>query len=203
MIRVVFFDFGGVIAGLDREEMRRLEARYGLPEGGLWQAMFEVPEWELVQVGRETEERWLAAAGRRLDELAGRPIPQIREEWGAIWLGLRTEMVELVRRLRVRYRVGMISNALPNLEEILRERHGIFHLFDLVVNSSRVGLAKPDVRIYRLAARQLGVPPAACVHIDDLWENVEGARAAGFQAIHYNGDYPALERELRSLGLEW
>jgi len=41
------------------------------------------------------------------------------------------------------------------------------------------------------------------VHIDDLAHNVEGARQAGFYGIHHRGDYAALERELRLLGVEW
>jgi putative hydrolase of the HAD superfamily len=73
----------------------------------------------------------------------------------------------------------------------------------VVVNSARVGVAKPDKRIFHVAAERMGVEPAACLHIDDLWPNVQGAREAGFQAIHYDGDFPSLERELRSLGVAW
>ena len=76
-------------------------------------------------------------------------------------------------------------------------------MFDVVINSARVGVAKPNPRIYHKAAGALGVEPAACVHIDDVEDNVHGAREAGFAAIHYEGDYPALERELRALGVEW
>lgn len=203
MIRAVFFDFGGVLARIDREEMRRLEARYGLPEGGLWRALYEIPEWESVKVGRGSEDDWLAAVGRKLDELAGRPVPSIQQEWSAVWRGLDGDVVGLLGRLRGRYRVGLISNALEDLDDELRDHHKIDHLFDTIVNSARVGLAKPDVRIFHLAAERIGEPPSACLHIDDLMTNVEGARQAGFQAVHYGGDFASLEAELRSLGLEW
>ena len=49
----------------------------------------------------------------------------------------------------------------------------------------------------------MGVEPAACVHIDDDVANVEGARRAGFQGVHHDGDCAMLERNLRSLGVEW
>lgn len=203
MIRAVFFDYGGVIARLDREEIGRMEERYGLPQGALLRALYGSPEWRQAEVGRLPEEEWLQAAGRRLDELAGRPIPGIRQEWQRIWRALDQEVVALARRLRGRYRVGLLSNSTRRLERELLAPNGLADLFDVVINSARVGVAKPDVRIYRLAAQRIGAEPAACLHIDDLTANVEGARRAGFQAIHYTGHYPALERELRALGLEW
>ena len=203
MIGAVFFDFGGVVACLDREEMRRLEGKHGLPEGGLWQAMYETPEWQALRIGEGSEEAWVAAIRRSLDEMAGRPIPDIREEWVQCWRGLDGDVVRLMERLRGRYRLGMISNATLKLEDELREHHRIDHLFDVIVNSARVGVAKPDARIFALAAERVGEQPAACLHIDDLPHNVAGARAAGFHAVQYTGDYAALERELRLLGLDW
>ena len=203
MIGAVFFDFGGVVACLDREEMRRLEGKHGLPEGGLWQAMYETAEWQALRIGEGSEEAWVAAIRRSLDEMAGRPIPDIREEWVQCWRGLDGDVVRLMERLRGRYRLGMISNATLKLEDELREHHRIDHLFDVIVNSARVGVAKPDARIFHVAAEQIGAPPTQCVHIDDLEENVRGAQDAGFRAVHYRGDYPALERGLRELGVRF
>lgn len=200
-IRAVFFDFGGVIGRLDREEMRRLEAGYGLPEGAILRALYGIPEWKEVEVGRGSEEAWLEAVGRKLDEFAGRPIPGIRTEWARVWRGLNTDVVQLAEGLKASYRVGLISNSTRRLEKELLEENGIGHLFDVVINSARVGVAKPDPRIYQLAAERIGDSPSACLHIDDLLPNVEGARQAGFQAIRYTGDFTALVGELRGLGV--
>jgi putative hydrolase of the HAD superfamily len=201
-IQAVLFDYGGVIGRLDRDEMARLEDKYGLPRGGFWQALFEIPAWHEVEVGRSTEREWLRGALDKLYELAGRPIPAIRQDWHHIWKGIDEEVVALARKLRARYKVGMISNATKNLEEVLQNHHGIIELFDVVINSARVGLAKPDVRIYQLAAERLGVPVSACVFTDDLTHNIEGARAAGMQAFHFQG-VADMERQLRALGVEW
>jgi putative hydrolase of the HAD superfamily len=202
LIQAVFFDYGGVIGRLDRQEMARLEDKYGLPRGGFWHALFEIPEWYEVEVGRSSEREWLKGALDKLYELAGRPIPGIRQDWHHIWKGVDEGVVSLARNLRSRYKVGMISNATKNLEEVLANHHGIIDLFDVVINSARVGLAKPDVRIYHLAAERLGVPVAACVFTDDLVHNVEGARAAGMHAFQFQ-DVADLERQLRALGVEW
>jgi putative hydrolase of the HAD superfamily len=202
MIQAVLFDYGGVIGRLDQDEAGRLEQKYGLPLGALFSALYEIPQWRELSLGRGSEREWLKAVLARLYELAGRPIPGIRQEWPKIWRGLNEDVVSLARRLRSRYKVGLLSNATKDLEEMLLEHHGIVDLFDVVINSARVGLAKPDVRIFHLAAERLGVPASACVFTDDLAHNVEGARAAGMRAFQFQ-DAAHLESELRALGVVW
>lgn len=202
MIQAVIFDYGGVVGHIDRQEARQLEEKYGLPEGALFDALYGIPEWREVEVGRSSEREWLRATLARLYELAGQPIPAIRQEWPKIWRGLNQEVVALVRKLRPRYKVGLLSNATKNLEEQVLNHQGIFDLFDAVVNSAHVGIAKPDVRIYHLAADRLGVPASACVFIDDLAQNVEGAQAAGMRSFRFQ-DAAHLKSELRALGVQW
>lgn len=96
------------------------------------------------------------------------------------------------------------ARPLPHRHDFpLRHHHRIHDLFEVIVNSARVGVAKPDARIYHHAAKAIGLDPSACLHIDDLPHNIAGAQAAGFQAVHYNGDFAALERDLRAAGLGW
>jgi putative hydrolase of the HAD superfamily len=202
-IRAIFFDFGGVVARLDRELLVAFETRHSLPEGSFIKALYTIPEWKAAELGEETEEGWLEAARRRLDELAGRPLPDFLEERSWMWRRLDPDVLRLIERLGARYDVGLLSNATDRLDDELRGYHKIDGLFKVIVNSSRVGMAKPDARIYHLAAERIGAEPSACVHIDDLPHNVEGAREAGFRGIHHNGDYPALEGALRALGVQW
>jgi putative hydrolase of the HAD superfamily len=94
----------------------------------------------------------------------------------------------------------VLSNADITLEDRMRDGLGIHGLFDCVVCSAAVGMAKPDPAIYALAAERLGLPPEKCVFIDDLDRNVEAARAAGMAAVHYrvhhNDDLAAQLAEL-------
>jgi putative hydrolase of the HAD superfamily len=204
VIEAVFFDYGGVVACPDHDEMANIEGRYGLPEGGLFRAMYETREWQALRIGQGSEDAWVSAIRRELDLLAGRPIADdVNREWVKCWRGLDDAVMSLIDALRRRYRVGMISNATLTLEDELRDHHKIHGLFEVVVNSSRVGFAKPDARIFHHAAQSLGLEPAACVHVDDLPHNVVGAREAGFHAVHYDGDGAVLGRELRALGVEW
>jgi putative hydrolase of the HAD superfamily len=203
-IRAVFFDFGGVVACLDHDEMAAIEARYGLPERGLWRAMYQTDEWHALKTGRGSETAWVDAIRRELDAMAGRPVADdINQEWVKCWRGLDGSIMALVEALKGRYRVGMISNATLTLEDELENHHRIHHHFEVIVNSARVGVAKPDARIFHHAAKTVGLDPDECLHIDDLPHNVTGARDAGFHAAHYDGDFSALESDLRGLGLDW
>ena len=203
MIRAIFFDFGGVLGWMDRNMVAALETRHGLGVGGFMRTVVALPEWKAAEVGRGSEEAFLEALERKLEEL-GVTLPfDIQEAWARAFQRLDTDVVRLIERLGARYDVGLLSNATPVLDSVLRDYHRIDGLFKVIVNSSRVGMAKPDVRIYYLAAERMGVEPAVCVHIDDDVENVEGARRAGFQGVHHNGDCAMLERNLRSLGVEW
>ncbi|WP_433265255.1 HAD-IA family hydrolase [Actinosynnema sp. CS-041913] len=66
-------------------------------------------------------------------------------------------------------------------------------LFDVVVTSGEVGFAKPDRRIYLLAAERLGLAPETCVFVDDLAVNVRGAAAAGMVGVHHRSVRSTLE----------
>lgn len=75
--------------------------------------------------------------------------------------------------------------------------------FDAMVLSYQIGHIKPSVGFYRACAEAAGVAPGDCVFIDDLAENVAGARAAGLRGITYRADdHPGLPRMLRAEGVE-
>jgi len=84
----------------------------------------------------------------------------------------------------------------------MKHAQGIFDLFDDVLCSADVGLAKPDGRVYELAARRLGLAQAECLFVDDLESNVEAARAAGMHAVQFLIDEGhSLEAQLAELGV--
>jgi putative hydrolase of the HAD superfamily len=70
-------------------------------------------------------------------------------------------------------------------------------LFDASVISNEVGLRKPDPAVYELAAERLGVPPHACVFVDDLPGNLKPARALGMATVLHRGDAAATLAEIR------
>src|SRR3989338_11174969 len=99
--------------------------------------------------------------------------------------------------LKPKYKIGIISNAIGDvLYEILLEDD--VKLFDDIVISYRVGVAKPESAIYYFALKNLGVRADETVFIDDIEDFCEAARAVGIRAIHYQ-DFQQMKTDLESL----
>ena len=79
-------------------------------------------------------------------------------------------------------KVGLLTNSVPEFWPVI-ERTINTKLFDCIVDSSQVGVRKPDERIYELTARKLGMSTSSCVMIDDLHHNIKGAEQAGMAGI--------------------
>ena len=201
-IRGVIFDFGGVIHNMRWDVAHELEQQHGLERNTLVRTLYDNDEWRAVQVGRGDVQAWREAAQGRLEAAAGRTLPPLHEQWHESW-GLIPENVELVRALRPPYRLAVLSNADITLEDRIRNGYGIYDLFDAVICSADVGLAKPDAAAYRLAAERLGLKAEECVFIDDTRPNVAGAREVGMAAIHFRVDRGNdLAAQLAELGVQ-
>jgi putative hydrolase of the HAD superfamily len=144
-------------------EAQRLLAE--VEEGALPLVAFEEAFAQLISRGRET-----IAAERLIDRLFGAVDPQ-------------PEVVEAVVALR---QAGVATVLVSNsLGFAAYETLELDRLFDDVVLSGKVGLRKPDPRIYVLAAERAGVPPPECVFVDDLPHNLRPAAALGMATIRH------------------
>jgi putative hydrolase of the HAD superfamily len=187
VIRAVLLDFGGVIHDMRWEVARELETAHGLPRNAIFETLYRTPAWHAIECGRGEHQAWLDEAHRLLEARAGRPLPRLHDAWRAAQRPIVAN-VALVRALRPPYRVSILSNADATLPSRLRDGLGIHDLFDDVVCSAEVGLAKPDPAIYRLAAARLDLPPEACAFVDDHEPNVAAARAVGMTAVLFRID---------------
>jgi putative hydrolase of the HAD superfamily len=106
---------------------------------------------------------------------------------------LDTELIEYARRLRPRYRTGILSNSFVGAREREQEAYGFEDLVDEIVYSHEAGMSKPDPRIYALVCARLDVRPQETVFLDDADQCVVGARDAGLHAIHYQDNAQAIE----------
>ena len=199
---VVVFDFGGVLVDWNpRHLYRKL-----IPEAGEMErflAEVTTREWHMVQDhgGDATEATrrlqaqhpdkhdLIAAFYGRFDEMCAHAFP---------------EMANLVEKLHSSGTpLYLLSNAPDLLDAWLRrtavQRHPFLGLFRDYVVSGQVKCSKPDRAIFELACRVGGFRPTDAVFIDDALANVEGARAAGWSALHHrSADQTAAE--LRALG---
>jgi putative hydrolase of the HAD superfamily len=96
-----------------------------------------------------------------------------------------TELIEYARRLRPRYRTGILSNSFVGAREREQAAYGFEDLVDEIVYSHEAGMNKPDPRIYALLCSRLDIQPEETVFVDDTDQCVVGARNAGIQAVYY------------------
>ena len=192
MVEAVIWDFGGVLTTSPFEAFARYERERGLPkdfirninasnpDNNAW-ALFERSECTLDEFDRlfaaEAQARGYKVPGRDIIELLSGDI--------------RPEMVEALKRCKARAKVGCITNNVSAGEGAGMARshdkaaavQEIMSLFDHVIESSKVGIRKPDPRIYEMACNALGVSAASSVYLDDLGINLKPARALGMTTI--------------------
>lgn len=189
MIEAVIWDFGGVLTTSPFEAFARFETERGLPADIIrrtnatnhWEnawAKFERAEVDLDTFDElfAQESHTLGAAVRGKDVL-----PLLSGD-------LRPEMVEALRRVKAAFKTGCITNNLPaNQIGSVTGRSlyvaEVMALFDHVIESAKIGLRKPDPRIYEMMIEALGVDPTKCVYLDDLGVNLKPAKAMGMTTI--------------------
>jgi putative hydrolase of the HAD superfamily len=186
-VDALILDFGGVLWDMRWDVAHALSEAHGLPRSAVFETLYRTEAWQSIERGRGDIARWLEGAHRELEERAGRPLPRLHDQWRQAQ-GVVRSAVELVRALRPPYRVSVLSNADLSLRRRLEQEMGIADLFDDIVCSAEVGMAKPDPAVFLLAAERLGMTPERCLFVDDWDRNVEAARTVGMQAILHRVD---------------
>ncbi|PIT05050.1 HAD family hydrolase [Bradyrhizobium nitroreducens] len=207
-IEAVIFDFGGVLTSSPFEAFTRFETERGLPADiirrtnaanhleNAW-AKFERAEVDIETFDRLFAEESLALGA----EVRGREVlPLLQGD-------LRPEMVEALERIKAQFKTGCITNNLPaNAIGSLTGRSlyiaEVMVLFDHVIESAKIGLRKPDPRIYKMMVETLKVDPAKCVYLDDLGVNLKPAREMGMTTIKVASGAQAIAELEQATGLK-
>ncbi len=208
-VRTIIFDFGGVFVDSPFTAVQAAAHDLGVEPGILVDTVFGSYEqdtdhaWHRLERGEVTLEQARAdiisaASAAGLPELD--PIALLVALGGG---GLRDDMVAFCRSVRSQgVATGLLTNNAAEFAAFWRPLLPLDELFDDVVDSSEVGMRKPDPRIYQLALERLGAQPATTAFIDDAPGNVDGARRAGLHAVligPHPTDEPAAIAALRSL----
>ncbi|MBV8527560.1 MAG: HAD family phosphatase [Candidatus Dormibacteraeota bacterium] len=140
----------------------------------------------LLEMGRISDDEFFDRMCVRYAEAGNEPIdPRVAQKviFGRGMVA-SSAMADAVRQVRgAGYKTALLTNISRAGEQLWRDLFRAEDLFDVVVDSSRVGMRKPDPRIYELTCERLGVAPDRCLFIDDLECNVEAAAALGMQVI--------------------
>lgn len=188
--RAVVFDFGGVFIDSPFDALSSAARRRGLEPEQLLDVVFgpydqdtdhpwhrlERGEITVTEARDEIVARSVADGGPELD-----PFTLVSDVVGT---EIRHDVVARCRSYRAAgLATGLLTNNAKEFEPFWRPVLPLDELFDDVIDSSAVGLRKPDPRIYQLALERLGVAAEDAVFIDDAPGNVEGARAVGMKAV--------------------
>ena len=208
MIEAVFWDFGGVFTASPFHAVRPYSALLGIAHDELLDLVFgpyhldtDHP-WHRLERGEGTLAAAMAAAATAAQE---RGVAfDARAFFGAMRDDIdRTIVVDTVRELRaLGVRNCIVTNNAKEFADSWRTLIPVDELFDDVVDSSAVGLRKPNPAIYELALRRLGVSDrSATVFLDDFEPNVAAARALGMHGILVEHPAPAMAELRRLAGL--
>lgn len=182
-ITAVLFDFGGVITTSPFEAFARFERERGLPADFLRRVNATDPDtnaWARLERSELTVEQFDVAFGDESERLGAR-VGGL-EVLALLSGDLRPEMVEAVHRCAAHGKTALLTNNIVGMDPsgAIAE---VVAAFDVVIESSVVGLRKPDPAFYLLACERLGIVPEDAVFLDDLGVNLKPARALGMHTI--------------------
>jgi FMN phosphatase YigB (HAD superfamily) len=201
-IKNIIFDLGGVLLNLDFVSSRKAFIKLGVPQfDELFRITHEDNFWKQYEIGRLNDMEFVAEA-RRL-AVAGTSEKDIIDAWNSMLLDFPQERVDLLDRLKNKYRLFLFSNTNSiHVESFRKTFRAVYNreidsLFEKAWYSNVINLRKPEVAAFQYVVKNSGINAAETLFIDDSLPNVEGARAAGLQARHLEPGMTVLD-----LGLE-
>jgi putative hydrolase of the HAD superfamily len=191
---VVVFDLDGVVREFDNAQLDAMDAALGLGDQGFLRTAFEHEVLIQVVTGRITFAQWSEEMATRLGNAgaAAEAVARVME----IWHGHRgrpvEETVALIAEIRTEgRRTFLFTNGTDNVPAEL-EQLGLGHLLDGLLNSADFGVAKPAEEAYAAAHQRIEqhlgrpVPRQDVAFVDDREDNVAGAEAFGWRAVHFH-----------------
>ncbi|HEY2386210.1 MAG TPA: HAD-IA family hydrolase [Candidatus Binatia bacterium] len=195
-VQAAVFDLGGVFLAGGVESVRGFGARHGLsPE--TWDAIrlelfHEAGIWSACERGEVTLERFVARLRELVNEAGGYVSRGDAENFmGAMsdqeaGQRLRREIVDAAGRVHAVMPTALLTNNILEWRQGWRGLLDLATLFDVVIDSSEVGIRKPEPAIYELTRTKLDLPHEAIFFLDDLGVNLKPARALGWQTLRYD-----------------
>ncbi len=204
-VRAALFDFGGVLTTSPFEAFARYERETGLP----------IDFIRTVNAANHHDNAWARLERSEIDPAAfstafevesaalGHPVPG-SDVLGLLAGDLRPRMVEAVRRCADRLLTGLLTNNFVGVGDSVggAGTHDLFGVFDAVVESSKVGVRKPDPAFYEIACSRLGIRADEAVFLDDLGVNLKPARELGMVTIKVRDEAQALDELERAVGFQ-
>ena len=158
-------------------------------------AIEDEPDWHLLEKGQIDVATYFGRLAERAPAILGTEVDM--ESYGRFWRstapGVHWMVVHKIRELKGRgLRLGLLTNNVKEFGEHWRTMFPLEELFEAVVDSSHVGMRKPERGIYELTCTRLGIAPGDAVFVDDNADNISAARNFGMEAVHFVEPWKAL-----------
>ena len=160
------------------------------------------PDWHLLEKGQIDVATYFTRLSERAPAILGQSIDM--DSYTRFWRqsspGVHWMVVHKIRELKDRgLRLGLLTNNVKEFGEHWRTMFPLEELFEEVVDSSHVGVRKPEREIYELTCSRMAITPGEAVFVDDNADNVQAARDYGMEAVHFREDPWAAIAELEEI----
>ena len=207
-IKAVISDFGGVLTTPLVQSFMAFQNETGISTENLGKAMQAIAQADgenplyPLERGETSEAAFLERLSEGLEPLLGhRPKLHRFKEIYFEALNPNPSMIDLMRELKASgYRMAMLTNNVREWEPLWRSMLPVDEIFETVVDSAFVGHRKPESRIYAIALERIEMPAEACLFVDDVQANCEGASKAGINAVHFRDNEQAIAEIRAALG---
>jgi len=186
-IKNIIFDLGGVLINLDNKLTERAFVDLGVKDFSKYFGHgFAASFFKEYEVGKISDEQFI----NELKRLGNLNVPDslIIKAWDALLLDFPSVRIELLKKLRNKYRIFLFSNTnslhMKTVNKIYQDTfkgESLDELFEKAYYSNVLGMRKPDVSSYRFITDENGLNPSETLFVDDALINVEGANAAGLK----------------------
>lgn len=188
-IKNIIFDLGGVIMNIDFTKTEKAFAEIGFPNFSDHMTQHHItPLFEAFETGKIDNDEFI----RGVQKLSPKPVSaqQVVNAWNALLLDFPKARINLLEKLRLKYRLFLLSNTnaihYEALQESLHAATGQFleDIFEKTYFSHTTGLRKPDAAIFQLVLNENKLMATETLFIDDTAGNFSGAEQLGMQTLH-------------------
>lgn len=190
-VKNIIFDLGGVILNIDYNKTVNAFKSLGIEDFDLLFTKANQEQlFDLYEMGQISS---LAFIDKLKDKIPDTTTEQVKNAWNAMLLDLPNERLTLLKELKAKYNISLLSNTnkihLDAFHEIIQTQNRINSLepyFDKVYFSCDIGMRKPNPQIFDFVCNQQNYKPNETLFIDDSIQHIRGAKKIGLQAYHLN-----------------
>jgi putative hydrolase of the HAD superfamily len=196
---LIIFDLGNVVLRFDHNiSAAKIAGRFGLDRNRVYELFFDSELTKLHDEGKISSRAFVSRITGQLGVKMG--FDDFKQCWNDIFFANKG-MAPLIKRLKRRYKVYLMSNTNRLHFEFIKDKFRIIGLFDKLVLSYKVRAMKPDPRIYRYALKVAGTAPESAIYIDDRKDLIELSRPLGMRNLLFTG-VDRLKKDLKKLSVD-